>query len=299
MTFWAASPGKNVFEIGPWTEPNAVIDLRILRAGGGANPNPKVKNKSRLRRSKKLTFLIHGFNVQREAAKRSYAEFAENIPWQRRQDFVWVYWPGDLHKSFARSVREYPNAIARSKKCAKIMDGLLAPYFDGPEQKEVRVIAHSLGCRLTLHFLDRIGKEQAKGTVSVAMVALMAAAVPEYLVIEYIGKGAEERDDNELKLSECGGDPALVLHSEDDRVLKWAFKAGSRGESTSLRTLFGNRRALGRFGIKDSLRRGKNVQNYDMKPLDHDDYWSSKRTAKVIEDYLPDRFERRVPDYPR
>ena len=258
-------------------------------------------NRDHISGSDTLTFLIHGFNVPKDDAILAYQSFASNIPEDRRRDFVWVYWPGDLHELRWRSIVSFPDAVDRAKLCAKYLAEDLSKRFEENDNvTTVRIVAHSLGCRLTLELLDRLYAAKQSGRIKVAMVALMAAAVPMWLVIE--GKpskeaGAKDAVDEAaaLRLSDTGGDPTLILHSKDDWVLKSVFKLGARGESSSLRTLFGNRHALGRFGFRDSPKDDRVVE-HDLAPLDHSDYWGSRASAAYIRPHLPSRLERDMPE---
>jgi pimeloyl-ACP methyl ester carboxylesterase len=197
----------------------ARVSFRELWKGGGVRATPDVWPQSPLGTSRHLLLLIHGFNNDANAALRSYDRFlAEQFRLGLlTQRVVRVYWPGDVGVSF------YYRSIRRAQDTALH----LARWLDAAARRRdglvLDVVAHSMGCRLTLELIREIAAI-ADSPVIVRRVVFMAAAVPvQHLFLRNPVEARSLRpafDDS--------GARGLSLFSPDDVVLRFTFPLGQR-----------------------------------------------------------------------
>lgn len=233
----------------------ARIDFRLAPVGGGVRGAPVV-SLSRLQRGR-LILMIHGFNTTAAEAADGYAQFrdlvARQAPRLARQ-LCAVYWPGDSGLKGGG----YPWLVERARVCGAMLGDWLAE-----QERDVVIIAHSLGCRLTLEALARLREHPGGPRIR---VFLMAAAVPVGLV------GQEER----LAIASQRAASVDVLSSRTDGVLAFWFRLGQSvapGEAHVLPEAVGLR---GLPGLETWSRTA------EMPGYDHGDYWLGQRAASHL-----------------
>ncbi|MFL6845670.1 MAG: alpha/beta hydrolase [Allosphingosinicella sp.] len=232
--------------------------------------------------------LIHGYAVHQADASKAYRQFADHLdrPWRRMA--IATFWPGDswetglghLNPSLGRTLvakMSYPAQPERAQNAAKLLAGKIAEAIRarsrlGRNRKlNLHIVAHSMGCRLTLELLDQL--EFALRTeevgLEVPLAALMAPAVPRYMTE---GQGV-------LKSAMSVAGHLHIFHSPDDRILTWFFKAGQALE-ISFPSGLGNRQPVGTYGADPAGRRAGAKLTNSLTGLDHGDYWKSAEVAE-------------------
>src|SRR6185295_13943906 len=171
-----------------------------------------------------------GYNNDQPDAEKAYAGFATrqreianagpDDPVAPGRLVVEVYWPGDAAWGIA-SALFYMGSIGHAVETAgQLADLLVRTAQEQTGLLQVDVVAHSMGCRLTLELLKALGARNA-GTVSVRRVVLMAAAVPVHK-LEGGKPDADLRPGYDARL----GEAARSLYSFADNVLGTAFPLG-------------------------------------------------------------------------
>lgn len=150
------------------------ISFREHDVGGSFRLYPLIVPTSALDGPSNLLLLIHGFNNNEYEASESYRKFvATQADLAQRPlpaNIVEIYWPGDT------SVPRYHLSIPRAQNTARQLAAVLEVAADRRGPLVVDVVAHSMGCRLTLELIDILHGGQQK--VTVRRVAFLAAAVP-------------------------------------------------------------------------------------------------------------------------
>lgn len=213
--------------------------------------------------------------MSEKEATKSYQVFRRNL--RKRwpylaADLCEVYSPGDAKPPFIR-VLWYQWKIAPAKKSG-LMFGRYVRDRKGPNADECTkiIIAHSLGCRMTLEALREL---QAAGVR--ATIVLMAAAVPVHML--YVGMPLR-------KAVEAVCPTRNVLYSHSDQVLTMAFRMGqSLASGEGFLPV-----AVGREGDPVSLWSEKR----HMHGYGHGDYWSEASTTDVIAELLGEPADRRL-----
>ena len=250
------------------------ISFRTRDAGGDVRNSPLEAREGAFRRARNITLLVHGFNTNITRAREAYAAMAKNLPVEERETIFHLFWPGDVTESRLSSGLRYAEVPNRARDCADMMAEFMMEEFEAradhdPSTTEVRIIAHSLGCRLALELCQRL---RFAGGYKVKEVVLMAAAVPRYMAA----------NSGRFNLGKTGGkDGTLVLHSKKDKILFAFFKTGQRYESEYFEDIDNGRAALGRFGLQ-GLGIKKGSINEEKTEHDHSDYWTSPRVSQSI-----------------
>jgi len=259
-------------------EDGAIVELSLRTApeGGKARNTVHANRQLSLMGETHLVLLIHGFNVNEQAARNAYKQFQRNVPEDRRLQMAWVFWPGDKYSNAVGSALSYSWMPKRAQYCALKMAGHIAKEIVARAKGTVNfyIVAHSLGCRLTLELLRILSV--SNDDVRIRLVALMAAAVPTYMV----------KPGEHLDLLEFGGDRVRVLFSRKDLILKYIFRPGQRFESSSpVNWVFG-RAALGSKGLPQTFPRTNRISEEETK-LGHGGYWSNYPVARTLASDLP------------
>lgn len=194
----------------------AWISFRERPKGGDLRVAPVVSPPFALRGWSRVLLFIHGFNNDSYQAEDSFKHFhAEqlrmgSIPTR----VVFVYWPGDT------GILGYPVSIQRARETAPRLAALLEATATVRGSMEVSVVAHSMGCRLTLELIELLA---ASKLVRVRRVVFMAAAVPlRRLQSPHASMGPPLR----AAFESVPAVRVLSLFSPDDGVLRGAFVAG-------------------------------------------------------------------------
>jgi hypothetical protein len=210
--------------------------------------------------------LVHGYNNHYGEAATAYFGFR-----RRQYDadtqiqagslermLVDMFWPGDGDWGIADpgDFLIYPFAVGR----ARDISVLLARAFQAmPQLLRLDFLGHSLGCRVVL---ETIRELMGLGAQRVGRVCLMAAAVPVFKV----------ESGGDLADAIAGAQRVLVLYSEKDAVLRWAFRAGQ--------TVASGREgfmpvALGAKGPPRTM--PGIVSSLEITGAGHSDYWGHKQ----------------------
>jgi pimeloyl-ACP methyl ester carboxylesterase len=211
----------------------ARLSFRSAPVGGPVRAQPDEQERLGLLTRRHLILLIHGYNNSEreadeayrgfEAMQRSLAALPEGAPVAHGR-LVDVYWPGDADWGIV-SPLYYPGSIRRARETARALAATLREAVRASGYKRVDIVAHSMGCRLTLEVLK--GLRGTRG-LYVGRIALMAGAVPTPMLERGAGKGLREAWEGVLR------DGALSLYSGEDAVLAAAFPLGQtlagRGE---------------------------------------------------------------------
>lgn len=206
--------------------PDAIrLDFRKEPKGGGfAAPDTRGLT------ARRLTLLIHGYNVDRKGAQDAYQRFQDT---QRalgslktgstvfKIPFVEVFWPGDADWGIA-SFLVYPSAVPKARQAAVLLANVLRTAATVMGNLEVDIVAHSLGARVMAELLQNL--EANPGRVSVRRVAVMAAAVPLFKLRP--GNRGQLRSGLLTMLGPTRAGKMISLYSPFDDVLSFAFPAG-------------------------------------------------------------------------
>lgn len=159
-----------------------------------------------LAREPRVAFLVHGFNVNRRDGQEKLLNLARNLPSNPDTACVAVTWPGDSWARFASYPFEGNDADDTGTELARFIDRVL------PAGTELAFVSHSLGARVVMECLRRLGA----GRYPVGQVCVMAAAMDDTSLADahlY------------LKVAEDAGRVA-VLSSARDKVLRFAYPLG-------------------------------------------------------------------------
>ncbi|MBY8977810.1 alpha/beta hydrolase [Rhodobacteraceae bacterium NNCM2] len=232
------------------------INMRTRPAGGNVREVPHAVLSS-LGRRRQIILMVHGFNTTRDEAQEGYEAFrllvSRSAP-RLAERLCPVYWPGD--SSLRGSA--YPWLVERSAECG----ARLADWLAGQEG-EVTIIAHSLGCRMSLEALARLAGQPGGPSIR---LFLMAAAVPVGLV----------QNDARLERALSRAASVDVLHSSTDGVLAFWFRIGQSvtpGESEVFPEAVGLRGAPG----EATWHRSSEMPGYE-----HATYWYGNRVANHL-----------------
>lgn len=224
-----------------------------------------------------LLFVLHGFNVSRTDGIGQLSRFATAISATGLEfgAIVWVTWPGDGPGGPMSYPLQEPDADDTAHHLARALSEAVRP------RQPVHFAAHSLGCRVVFETV----KQLLGSAVRVGTVVTMAAAVD----------GSSPSESRRYRAAVASVDRVLVLRSEDDRVLRWAFPVGDLvaslfyGGSTCA--------ALGFRGPAPSVEGGApgNIDVARHRGADHSDYLPpptgsptplQSAAVKLVADYL-------------
>jgi len=188
-----------------------LLDFRGADRGGAVVPGvvvpaPGLGNENQLRAESRITFLVHGYNVDRPQGRNSLLRLAQSLPSAADGAVVAVLWPGD-HWSRAVS---YP----LEGKDADDSAAALARYIGDVigRGSELSFVSHSLGARVVMETVKRLNKND----YPVLQVCLLAPAIDDVSLAhpgDYLHTVPKAQR-------------VAVLASREDRVLKLAYPAG-------------------------------------------------------------------------
>lgn len=278
------------------------ISFRSLPAGGAVLRAPRATPADLLLGDDELVLLVHGYANDEPAAFASYRRFMENLGERWAAKAAGVFWPGDGRTRDADAQQSLFSFLAvasymwqpqRARETARHLADLLGRACVDRQAVAARrgrvarplvvsIVAHSMGCRLTLELLNLVRTAILAGArLRVRSVGLMAAAVPAYHV--------QERGD--LELAFATAERTTVYWSRSDRVLRFPFRFGQVAEFP-FPLGWRRRGAIGRHGVEGLGARSVQVE------LDHSDYWPSVEVAEDVRDQLEpsvDLFKTRTP----
>jgi hypothetical protein len=234
------------------------LSARAKPSGGAVVP---VRSDTPMPALARLVVLVHGYNNDQPSAAASYAAFRAHADAATFGTFWTVaefFWPGDKPWGVI-SALSYPAEIGYARDSARALLAFLRTLTGpGGAPVEVAFVTHSLGGRLLMELLDAARQQQPALIVTAACV--MAPAVP----VDRVETGGV------LRAAAQFARRITIFHSEHDKVLKWAFRAGQFAAGEGFFT-----RAVGRFG---EPRRGLWAVSMPTAH-DHGEYWAGQDCA--------------------
>jgi hypothetical protein len=190
-----------------------LLDFRGASTGGAVTPGvlvtrPGLGTMRDLRAEAQVTFLLHGFNVNRADGEAALLRLAAGLPTVAADGVVAVLWPGD---HWARAV-SYPFEGQDADDSAAALAVYIRLVVALRPGTRLQFVTHSLGARVAFETVKRL----APGTYRVGQVCLLAPALDDFSV----ANPAQYRD-------QAGrAERAAVLASRADLVLRLAYPAG-------------------------------------------------------------------------
>ncbi|MGE5241795.1 MAG: DUF726 domain-containing protein [Bacteroidota bacterium] len=259
-------------------EPTARLSFRQLPAGGGLKTEPSPQEFLQLLIRRRLLLLIHGYNNNLKAGEEAYRGFEAlqrelagldaDMPVAGGR-LMQIFWPGDADWGLV-SPLFYPWSIVRAKETAAALADTLARAARESGHKQLDIVAHSMGCRLTLELLKQL---RDKSDITVGRVVLMAGAVPTFMLEPRPDK-QKLRDAFDAVLAEAG----LSLYSSSDKVLAYAFPIGQTA-APGPEGFFPT--ALGHGFWAEAEAPVKLTQQED-PGADHSDYWGWNQKPQAL-----------------
>ncbi len=247
----------------------------------------------------RLLILIHGFNVALCAACESYLKFTTHISLGVPQTGRF-FWPGDgTYRLFSQRVRtkrspiesgfsalSYPAQINSARNSAYRLAEFLSMLSARPGLKpDISIIAHSLGCRLTLEALTVLANQDPARRPRISLVMLMAAAVPRYMI----------RPGEELEVGARIPRKLYFLFSDQDKTLRLFFRPGQlfeRARNPRYWLSWSEHRAIGLKGTGYQDPNRLRLRNILLENADHGDYWPNRKVAGLASNELDQESER-------
>ncbi|MBI3779059.1 MAG: alpha/beta hydrolase [Gammaproteobacteria bacterium] len=258
-------------------EPTARLSFRQRAQGGEVKTEPSEREYLQLACRRRLLLLIHGYNNDLQAGEEAYrgfeamqrelADLDDDTPVAGGR-LMQIYWPGDADWGIV-SPLFYPWSIGRARETAAALADTLARAARESGHKQLDIVAHSMGCRLTLELLKTL---RGKSDISVGRVVLMAGAVPTFM-LEPRPDRHELREAYDKVLSEAG----LSLYSSSDVVLSFAFPLGQSAATGE--GFFPT--ALGHEFWADAVA-PVNLTQKENPGADHSDYWGWKQKPRSL-----------------
>jgi pimeloyl-ACP methyl ester carboxylesterase len=220
----------------------------------------------------RLVILVHGFNNSAAEASTSYGSMIDQLHrglpagGVTRLGPIWEFhWPGDqARRSLPLAmIKGYQNSLAEVETVGQLLADFLAGQ---PRRQRVYIVAHSMGCRITLEVLKRArdsGAFDAYRGARIRGAFLLAAAVPVGL--------CRSDDPPPAYSTALLGCAERILYSRSDWVLRFSFRAGqplTPGERGPAVGLTGGPTLRWRSGVPTRL--------------GHGDYWGSAQIATEI-----------------
>jgi esterase/lipase superfamily enzyme len=216
---------------------------------------------------RRAVLLIHGYNVDEDEALKVLNEFKNTLSYfapTLRPDIFTCTWAGNWKVPALRPAA-YPFMLRNARESSETLLELIQDWYARPTApQELVIIAHSLGCRVTLEMLQAMAIKGRPGRLRRLVVVLMAAAVPT----EHVDHGGA------LEQATPFADVRVVLHSGSDTVLSFWF---GLGQTIARDGWFPE--AVGLHGYPQSVRWTRTEQ---MRAFDHGDYWAELETAEMI-----------------
>lgn len=257
------------------------ITFRTASEGGEVRLRPQIYPAGALTGRRRLVLLIHGFNNSEKEAREAYdgfcrlqRELGDLNPDQPVGDgnLVEVYWPGDVGWFPAKN---YEDSLERAIKVGRLFAEAFARLLEDGVPKAIDVVAHSMGCRLTLEVMRQLLLVGVPD-IRFRRMVFFAAAVPTFLL------EGQERLRKGLDNSQAEG--VLSLFSPDDWILDNAFPLGQwdaqgEGWTNGEDEWRNNTVALGvqRWVYHNAPAVLEQAQNYE---AGHSDYWGRKKETR-------------------
>lgn len=222
-----------------------------------------------------LLVLVHGFNNAESAAEQQYDGYVDILRPGLEKSRVTpdavakFHWPGNeaIGPFPIFDVAGYPVDVKRAVESVRPLGEFLSRLITiPPAGRLISFVGHSLGCRLIVEAMCRLGAAGAAGP-PLAVVMLMAAAVPVALA----------EAGQPLARAPVAAAKVLKAYSRADWVLLLAFPAGQ-----SLAWAAGIERAtyveaIGRNGNPAGF-----GESLSRKGNGHGDYWTDEFAAAML-----------------
>lgn len=189
------------------------LDFRGKDVGGPVLPGKIVRiagvdsgSEDALRRETRVTFLVHGFNVNRPDGQASMTRLAGLLQSQSGGAIVAVTWPGDHWAKFASYSFEGNDADDSGAELVRFIDRVITPGAD------LSFVSHSLGARVVMESVKRL----TSGGFAVRQICMMAAAIDDFSLAH----------PNDYRAAALAADRVAVLASRNDKVLRFAYPVG-------------------------------------------------------------------------
>jgi pimeloyl-ACP methyl ester carboxylesterase len=234
--------------------------------GPGTSVGDKALTSTPFKKQRDRTvLLIHGYNVtDGDAAetlngfRKTLENFAPDLP---RNTFTCT-WTGNMR---SLGPAAYPFMLRYAKESATTLLEAIDEWYAEPwAAKELIIVAHSLGCRLTLEMLSAMNSKGRPPSLKKLVVILMAAAVP----VEHMELEGKLRDALDVP------DATIILHSQDDGVLRKWFRIG---QTVALDGVWPEA-----VGLRGAPQSAAWAQSTPMHAFDHSDYWAELETAEQL-----------------
>ncbi len=256
-----------------------MLSARTRPAGGPVADSLSV-SPAPMPHARRVTLLVHGYNNTAPEALASYGEFLAHTGLEASLaagQLCEFLWPGDEDWGILRPLA-YPFEIPVAREAAQRLYAFLAALQPaGGWPLEVRLVCHSLGNRLLLELLAAHCAAGSPEALRFTVCCLMAAAVPVYMV----------EDGGELRAAAAAPGRTLVLFSQADAVLRWAFPLG---QSAAGEGFFPT--AVGRNGDPAA---GLWSAREAMPGYGHGDYWPGAASAARVTEFLGGASARPLP----
>ena len=248
------------------------VSLRERDSGGGIGEAMEYPSGA-LTSQSSAVLLIHGYNNGVKDATAAYKRFVtlQESLGRVNAHVVAVYWPGDNWEG----PLFYMQALKRVPEIAERLARAIHRAARARAFFRLSIIAHSLGCRLTLETIAQLqtilNAEPVPGFV-LERVVFMAGAVPTFAL------EPDSKKPRPLRGALQFFRGALNMFSEADKVLHFAFPPGQTAAGGGLfPTALGRRQWVAGSDVYPPMRQERN------QGADHSDYWggNSKNTASI------------------
>lgn len=198
-----------------------LLDFREQRSGGAVVPGYLTRPgetggsaaEDELRAESSVTFLLHGFNVDRPDGRRQLLELATLLAGEVAGGLVATLWPGDHWLgalNFWLGAVSYPvegqDADDTAVELVRFIERVIPPG------RSISFASHSLGARVVMETI----RELRESDHLFNQVCLMAAAIDD----DSLASALEYRNSVEASRR------IAVLSSKQDNVLKYAYPVG-------------------------------------------------------------------------
>jgi hypothetical protein len=193
------------------TGPVLPATLQSLASDGPATGSPAdLLLLSRRCEGCKVVFLVHGYNVSRDAGRRALTAFIGSLPCVQDAIVFAVLWPGDHYTDFLSYSFEGDDADDSAKELVKFVRDSL------PRSARLCFVSHSLGARVVMAAVKRLAR--AGWTDNIDQVCLMAPAIDN--------DSLTDTDRRAYVAATRAAKRVAVLSSTKDSVLRFAYPAG-------------------------------------------------------------------------
>jgi hypothetical protein len=187
-----------------------LLDFRAANTGGPVVPGklvaaPGLGTEMDLRAETNLTFIVHGYNVDRDSGRESLTKAAQQLMTGHPVSYVGVLWPGD---HWVRAL-SYPFEGRDADDSAAFLVRYIQDVI--PRGSRLSFVSHSLGARVLFATVKRLRPDY-----SIGQVVAMAPAVDDTCVAT----------PGDYLPAVVRSERVAVLASKKDRVLQLAYPVG-------------------------------------------------------------------------